>query len=97
MNMIEKLRNLDNKFVDKNIPYVTISAVNGYISPKFDQEAIAKKCEDVLNNEILKFSKDIEIILDKEVEDFLVDEIKKCYKIKIKSIGRNISEKIYKV
>ena len=43
--MIEKLRNLDNKFVDKNIPYVTISAVNGYISPKFDQEAIAKKCE----------------------------------------------------
>ena len=36
-------------------------------------------------------------ILDKEVEDFLVDEIKKCYKIKIKSIGRNISEKIYKV
>ena len=53
--------------------------------------------KDVLNNEILKFSKDIEIILDKEVEDFLVDEIKKCYKIKIKSIGRNISEKIYKV
>ena len=46
MNMIEKLRNLDNKFVDKNIPYVTISAVNGYISPKFDQEAIAKKCEE---------------------------------------------------
>lgn len=44
--MIEKLRNLDNKFVDKNIPYVTISAVNGYISPKFDQEAIAKKCEE---------------------------------------------------
>ena len=53
--------------------------------------------KDVLNNEILKFTKDIEIILDKEVEDFLVDEIKKCYKIKIKSIGRNISEKIYKV
>ena len=44
--MIEKLRNLDNKFVDKNIPYVTISSVNGYVSPKFDQEAIAKKCEE---------------------------------------------------
>ena len=51
----------------------------------------------VLNNEILKFAKDIEIILDKELEDFLVDDIKKSYKISIKSIGRNISEKIYKI
>lgn len=53
--------------------------------------------KNVLNNEILKFSKDIEIILDKELEDFLVDDIKKSYKISIKSIGRNISEKIYKI
>ena len=53
--------------------------------------------KNVLNNEILKFSKDIEIILDKELEDFLVDDIKKSYKINIKSIGRNISEKIYKI
>ena len=53
--------------------------------------------KNVLNNEILKFAKDIEIILDKELEDFLVDDIKKSYKISIKSIGRNISEKIYKV
>lgn len=44
--MIEKLRNLDNKFVDKNIPYITISAVNSYLSPKFDQEAVARKCEE---------------------------------------------------
>ena len=53
--------------------------------------------KNVLNNEILKFAKDIEIILDKELEDFLVDDIKKSYKISIKSIGRNISEKIYKI
>lgn len=53
--------------------------------------------KNVLNNEILKFAKDIEIILDKELEDFLVDDIKKNYKISIKSIGRNISEKIYKI
>ena len=53
--------------------------------------------KNVLNNEILKFAKDIEIILDKELEDFLVDDIKKRYKISIKSIGRNISEKIYKI
>lgn len=53
--------------------------------------------KNVLNNEILKFAKDIEIILDKELEDFLVDDIKKIYKISIKSIGRNISEKIYKI
>lgn len=53
--------------------------------------------KNVLNNEILKFSKDIEIILDKELEDFIVDDIKKSYKISIKSIGRNISEKIYKI
>ena len=53
--------------------------------------------KNVLNNEILKFSKDIEIILDKELQDFLVDDIKKSYKINIKSIGRNISEKIYKI
>ena len=53
--------------------------------------------KNVLNNEILKFAKDIEIILDNEVEDFLVDDIKKSYKISIKSIGRNISEKIYKI
>ena len=53
--------------------------------------------KNVLNNEILKFAKDIEIILDKELEDFLVDDIKKKYKISIKSIGRNISEKIYKI
>lgn len=33
--------------------------------------------KNVLNNEILKFAKDIEIILDKELEDFLVDDIKK--------------------
>ena len=52
--------------------------------------------KNVLNNEILKFAKDIEIILDKELEDFLVDDIKKSYK-SIKSIGRNISEKIYKI
>ena len=45
----------------------------------------------------MKFAKDIEIILDKELEDFLVDDIKKSYKISIKSIGRNISEKIYKI
>ena len=32
--------------------------------------------KNVLNNEILKFAKDIEIILDKELEDFLVDDIK---------------------
>ncbi len=53
--------------------------------------------KNVLNNEILKFAKDIEIILDKELEDFLVDDIKKSYKISIKSIGGNISEKIYKI
>ncbi len=53
--------------------------------------------KNVLNNEILKFAKDIEIILDKELEDFLVDDIKKSYRISIKSIGRNISEKIYKI
>lgn len=53
--------------------------------------------KNLLNNEILKFAKDIEIILDKELEDFLVDDIKKSYKISIKSIGRNISEKIYKI
>lgn len=53
--------------------------------------------KNVLNNEILKFAKYIEIILDKELEDFLVDDIKKSYKISIKSIGRNISEKIYKI
>ena len=53
--------------------------------------------KNVLNNEILKFAKDIEIILDKELEDFLVDDIKKSYKVSIKSIGRNISEKIYKI
>ena len=53
--------------------------------------------KNVLNNEIMKFAKDIEIILDKELEDFLVDDIKKSYKISIKSIGRNISEKIYKI
>ena len=53
--------------------------------------------KNVLNNEILKFAKDIQIILDKELEDFLVDDIKKSYKISIKSIGRNISEKIYKI
>jgi len=53
--------------------------------------------KNVLNNEILKFAKDIEIILDKELEDFLVDDIKNSYKISIKSIGRNISEKIYKI
>ena len=53
--------------------------------------------KNVFNNEILKFAKDIEIILDKELEDFLVDDIKKSYKISIKSIGRNISEKIYKI
>lgn len=53
--------------------------------------------KNVLNNEILKFAKNIEIILDKELEDFLVDDIKKSYKISIKSIGRNISEKIYKI
>lgn len=53
--------------------------------------------KNVLNNEILKFAKDIEIILDKELEDFLVDDIKKSYKISIKSIGRHISEKIYKI
>lgn len=53
--------------------------------------------KNVLNNEILKFAKDIEIILDKELEDFLVDDIKKSYKISIKFIGRNISEKIYKI
>ena len=41
--------------------------------------------KNVLNNEILKFAKDIEIILDKELEDFLVDDIKKSYKISIKS------------
>ena len=33
--------------------------------------------KNVLNNEILKFAKDIEIILDKELEDFFVDDIKK--------------------
>ena len=53
--------------------------------------------KNVLNNEILKFAKDIEIILDKELEDFLVDDIKKSYKISIKSIGMNIIEKIYKI
>lgn len=50
-----------------------------------------------LNSEILKFSQDIEIILDEEVEEFLLDNIKQKYKINIRSIGRNISEKICKI
>lgn len=45
-NMKIKLRNLDNKFVDKSLPYISISNVNSYLGPKFDQEAVAKKCEE---------------------------------------------------
>ena len=40
-----KLRNLDNSFVDKSIPYITISNVNGQLSIPFDKEGVAKKCE----------------------------------------------------
>ena len=77
--------------IHKNI-YAIISE-NGCIT----YSNILTNDKNVLNNEILKFAKDIEIILDKELEDFLVDDIKKSYKISIKSIGRNISEKIYKI
>ena len=77
--------------IDKNI-YAIISE-KGCIT----YSNILTNDKNVLNNEILKFAKDIEIILDKELEDFLVDDIKKSYKISIKSIGRNISEKIYKI
>lgn len=43
---IKKLRNLDNKFVDKSLHYITISTVNGLIVNPFDSESIAKKCEE---------------------------------------------------
>ena len=77
--------------IDKNI--YAITSEKGCIT----YSNILTNDKNVLNNEILKFAKDIEIILDKELEDFLVDDIKKSYKISIKSIGRNISEKIYKI
>ena len=64
---------------------------------KDDALGITKKDFAFSQEDIEDYFRLNEIILDKEVEDFLVDEIKKCYKIKIKSIGRNISEKIYKV
>lgn len=41
-----KLRNLDNSFVDKTIPYITISNVNGQLATPFDKEGVAKKCEE---------------------------------------------------
>lgn len=43
---LDKLRNLDNKFVDKSLHYITISAVNGYLTKPFDKEGVAKKCEE---------------------------------------------------
>ena len=59
--------------IHKNI-YALISE-NGCIN----YSNILTNDKNVLNNEILKFAKDIEIILDKELEDFLVDDIKKSY------------------
>lgn len=50
------LRNTDNKFVDRTLPYITISAVNGYITPEFDKEAIAKKCEEKGKREECKWT-----------------------------------------
>lgn len=44
--MVPTLKNLDNKFVDNNIPYITISNVNNIIVPTFDEEGVAKKCEE---------------------------------------------------
>ena len=43
---LNKLRNLDNNFVDKNIPYITISTINSLIVTPFDKESVAKKCEE---------------------------------------------------
>ena len=43
---ISKLRNLDNSFVDKTIPTVSVSAINGCLGPEFDKEGVAKKCEE---------------------------------------------------
>ena len=43
---IKRLRNLDNEFVDKNLHYITISAVNGLLSKPFDNIGVAKKCEE---------------------------------------------------
>jgi len=42
----KKLRNTDNRFVDRSLSYVTISAVNGLITTPFDKEGVAKKCEE---------------------------------------------------
>lgn len=42
----DKLRNLDNSFIDRSIPYITISNVNGQLSIPFDKEGVAKKCEE---------------------------------------------------
>lgn len=41
-----KLRNLDNKFVDKSISYITISNINSQLGTPFDKEGVAKKCEE---------------------------------------------------
>lgn len=41
-----KLRNLDNEFVDKNIPYITISNINSQLVKPFDTVGVAKKCEE---------------------------------------------------
>ena len=43
---LNKLRNLDNNFVDKNIPYITISTINGLLVTPFDSIGVAKKCEE---------------------------------------------------
>lgn len=45
-NIKNKLRNLDNNFVDKSIPYITISNVNNQLVKPFDKYGVAKKCEE---------------------------------------------------
>ena len=53
--------------------------------------------KETLESEILKFNKNIEVIIDNNLLQFISSEINQEYKIHVKSIGRNISEKIYKI
>lgn len=42
----DKLINLDNAFVDRSLPKISISLVNNLIAPPFDSVGVAKKCEE---------------------------------------------------
>lgn len=43
---LKRLKNLDNNFVDTTLPTISVSAINSYLTPPFDKEGVARKCEE---------------------------------------------------